>query len=258
MANSYRPCKELTWRDVQHLIARSSKPLGPPVNRQSVSRPGTTWIKNAVDLKVSKDYGFGLMDAVKMIEYAKKWQSVPPQLSCEIYLNIANTFGLDFPPRGDLRVTLYLKQDDCGIQYLEHMQAEVSLSFPRRGDLEMVSKSPNGTQSKLFYSRTLDSVAGFKTFKNLTVTSLHYWGENPVGQWNITIHNTKPRRNTGKGRLRGLKLIFYGTKDDPLAYNKHVDRGTKSIETVDIYRREKVILIHGRYSQWSYWSFCSQ
>lgn len=248
--------KELTWRDVQHLIARSSKPLGRPVN--PVSRPGTTWIKNGADLKVSKDYGFGLMDAMKMIEYAKKWQSVPRQLSCEIHLNISNNPGSDFSPLGDLRVTLHLKQDDCSIQYLEHMQAEVSLNFSRRGDLEMVSNSPSGTQSKLFYSRTIDSAAGFKTFKNLRVTSLHYWGENPIGRWNITIHNTRPRRNTGKGRLRGLKLIFYGTKDDPLSYNKHVDRRTKRTETVDTNRRERVIPIHGRYSQWSYWGLCSQ
>ena len=107
---------------------------------------------------------------------------------------------MDFPPGGDLRFTLYLKQDDCSIQYLEHMQAEVSLNFSRRGDLEMVSKSPYGTQSKLFYSRTIDSVAGGKTFNNLTVTSLHYWGENPIGRWNITIDDTKPWRNTGKGK----------------------------------------------------------
>lgn len=116
------------------------------------------------------------------------------------FLSFKSSYGLNFPLRGDLRVTLHLNQDDCSIQYLEHMQAEVSLRVPRRGDLEMVSKSPNGTQSKLFYSRTLDSVAGFKIFKNLRVTSLHYWGENPIGEWNITIHNTKSRRNTGKGK----------------------------------------------------------
>lgn len=120
--------------------------------------------------------------------------------TCFFLFSFESNPGLDFPPRGDLRVTLHLKQDDCSIQYLEHMQAEVSLNFSRRGDLEMVSKSPSGTQSKLFYSRTIDSAAGFKTFKNLRVTSLHYWGENPIGRWNITIHNTRPRRNSGKGK----------------------------------------------------------
>ena len=39
---------------------------------------------------VSSHFGFGLMDASKMIEYAKKWRSVPQQLSCEVQLNVSN------------------------------------------------------------------------------------------------------------------------------------------------------------------------
>ena len=37
---------------------------------------------------VSSYYGFGLMDAHKMVQYAKKWTSVSEQMTCEVYLNI--------------------------------------------------------------------------------------------------------------------------------------------------------------------------
>ena len=41
------------------------------------------------------------------------------------------------------------------------------------------------------------------------------------------------------GRVFGLKLIFYGTKEDPLQNNTHVDRNPKKIEIVKISDREK-------------------
>ncbi|KAJ7358830.1 Proprotein convertase subtilisin/kexin type 6 [Desmophyllum pertusum] len=233
---------ELTWRDVQHLIARSSKPITPPKNRPSVSRPRPTWIINAAGLKVSSHYGFGLMDAINMVEYARNWRTVPPQLSCEVKLDVSNSSRLAIRLRGDLHFTLSLSQDNCSIRYLEHMQVEVNLRFSRRGDLEMVSTSPSGSQSKLLYSRTIDSIAGFKNFTNWRVTSLHYWGENPIGDWNITIR-TRPRpwNTAGNGRVFGLKLILYGTKEDPLANNKDVkdETKTKRTETVNVARREK-------------------
>lgn len=39
---------------------------------------------------VSSHFGFGLMDASTIIEYAKGWHSVPEQLSCEVPLNVSN------------------------------------------------------------------------------------------------------------------------------------------------------------------------
>jgi len=58
----------------------------------------------------------------------------------------------------------------------------------------MSSVSPSGTRSRLLYPRVIDSITGFKNFTNWTVTSLHYWGENPVGEWNIKIRNTRKDR----------------------------------------------------------------
>ena len=98
---------------------------------------------------------------------------------------------LVIPARGDLRLTLSLSKDNCRIKFLEHVQVEVNLRFTRRGYLEMFSTSPEGTLSKLLYSRWMDSLTGFKNFTNWPVTSLHYWGENPAGDWKIRIRNTR-------------------------------------------------------------------
>lgn len=106
------------------------------------------------------------------------------------------------PSTGNLLLRLSVSEQNCGIRFLEHVQVKVDLSFPRRGNLEMSSVSPSGTQSQLLYPRVMDSFFGYKNLKNWTVTSLHYWGENPAGNWSITIRNTKPRRNDRKGTYK--------------------------------------------------------
>ena len=65
----------------------------------------------------------------------------------------------------------------------------------------MSSVSPSGTWSRLLYPRVIDSITGFKNFTNWTVTSLHYWGENPVGEWKIKIKNTRKARKARQGKM---------------------------------------------------------
>ncbi|KAL9963178.1 hypothetical protein ACROYT_G032353 [Oculina patagonica] len=223
---------DLTWRDVQHLIARSSKPLVPRVlATRSSRRPTPHWAVNAANLSVSSHYGFGLMDARKMVGYAKNWTSVPEQLSCEVRLNVSSSTGQQISWTKNVQLSVFVSKHDCGIRYLEHVQVQVDLTFPRRGYLEMSSVSPSGTRSKLLYPRVIDSITGFKNFTNWTVTSLHYWGENPVGNWRIIIRNTKQKRRKREvvGHVFSLKLILYGTRDDPLTKNSHVDRNEKKV-----------------------------
>ena len=65
----------LTWRDVQHIMVRTSNPA-------NLNAPD--WKFNGVGRRVSHNYGYGLMDAKAMVEMARKWISVPPQQSCEV------------------------------------------------------------------------------------------------------------------------------------------------------------------------------
>lgn len=111
------------------------------------------------------------------------------------------------PWSGKLKLPLKVDRNNCSIRFLEHMQVQIDLVFPRRGYLEMNSESPDGTVSKLLYPRGMDALTGFKKLSNWTVTSLHYWGENPVGEWNITIQNSKTQRNTRGGKLH--RAVWY-------------------------------------------------
>jgi len=101
-------------------------------------------------------------------------------------------------------LSLEISEGSCDIRYLEHVQVQVDLSFPRRGYLEMSFVSPSGTRSRLLYPRVIDSLTGLKNFTNWKVTSLHQWGENPIGKWNIIIRNTRKNRKTRQGNNNKL------------------------------------------------------
>ncbi|KTG42889.1 hypothetical protein cypCar_00035523 [Cyprinus carpio] len=64
----------LTWRDVQHIVVKTSR-------RGHLS--ASDWQSNGAGYDVSHLYGFGLMDAEAMVKEAETWKQVPPQHVCE-------------------------------------------------------------------------------------------------------------------------------------------------------------------------------
>ena len=50
-------------------------------------------MKNKADLVVSKFFGFGLMDAGKMVHLAEQWRRVPEQQRCVIRSQDQNRFA---------------------------------------------------------------------------------------------------------------------------------------------------------------------
>ncbi len=81
---------ELTWRDIQHIVAWTSK-------RQFIKKEaGIKWTKNGAGLWFNRIVGFGLMDADAMVKMAdpKKWQRVPEKNMCVINSDDLNDLKL--------------------------------------------------------------------------------------------------------------------------------------------------------------------
>jgi len=99
--------------------------------------------------------------------------------------------------------------DHGDVNFLEHVQAHVTVDSSRRGDLAIFLTSPHGTKSQLLARRPHDSSrAGFHDWPFLTVFS---WGENPAGTWELEVQNDGRYEVT----LRAWSMTFHGTKDDP-------------------------------------------
>ena len=74
------------------------------------------------------------------------------------------------------------------IKYLEHVEAIISLSFSKRGDLVLYLTSPKGTRSTLLAQRIRDKDSRVG-FNNWTFMTTHCWGENPEGKWTLEARN---------------------------------------------------------------------
>ncbi|XP_055326516.1 furin-like protease 1 [Sitodiplosis mosellana] len=187
----------LTWRDLQHIVVRTAK----PANLQDPS-----WSKNGIGRRVSHSFGYGLMDATAMIKLARTWKTVPEQQRCEIY---APSLDKAIAPKSYIVISLKVQPHQCGsVNYLEHVQAKITLTTPRRGDIQIHLTSPAGTKVTLLTSRSHDnSRSGFNQWPFMSV---HTWGESPHGQWLLEIRNEG--RYMGHAFLKGWSLIFYGSK----------------------------------------------
>lgn len=66
----------MTWRDVQYLLVWTSQvaPLSDNCG----------WNKNKAGFLFSVDFGFGLVNAYKLVKLAKEWKNVPEMSSCAI------------------------------------------------------------------------------------------------------------------------------------------------------------------------------
>jgi len=187
---------ELHWRDVQHITVR---------NCHVANLRATDWRVNSVGRNYSHSFGYGVMDASGMVKMAQKWKNVGTQVTSAVKAAI----GPVTIPAMSSRTAKMEVTDHGDVNFLEHVQAHVTVDSSRRGDLAIFLTSPHGTKSQLLARRPHDSSrAGFHDWPFLTVFS---WGENPAGTWELEVQNDGRYEVT----LRAWSMTFHGTKDDP-------------------------------------------
>lgn len=194
----------LTWRDMQHIVVQTSR--HEPLKFES------GWVPNAVGRYVSHKFGYGLMDAEAMVKTALRWTTVPPQVICRT--------GVDTKERtiqDDLIVTMQTNAcegTENAVNYLEHVQARITLKFQPRGNIRITLISPSGTPTHLLMARPRDTDED--TFDKWPFMSVHFWGENPRGTWKMIIRNENRRRIADQhGTLSSWSLVFFGTAKPP-------------------------------------------
>jgi len=217
---------KLTWRDVQHILVRTSR----PGNLQAVD-----WKENGVGRKVSHNYGYGLMDAEAMVSQAKKWKEMPMQQSCEVvspyYYKVIQPMSF---------ITIELDVLSCpGVRFLEHVVSPIHVTAGRkRGDLRIYLMSPSGTRSTLLHNRPSDfSNSGFTNWPFMTT---HCWGESPIGKWTLEIHNDAYSSWVSEAKFFRWSLKLYGTQSNPNSDN-HEDHAWYDEQQVEVDWKENVV-----------------
>ena len=187
----------LTWRDLQHLVVKTSKPR---------NLKEAEWATNGVGYNVSHKFGFGVIDAGGLVELAQLWNNVPDPEICEGEKQ-SKEKSIEHGREEKFRFT----SDGCDgrIMFLEHVQSVITIQAEKRGDISLKLKSPSGTVTTLLTARKYDrSTKGFNKWPFLNV---HTWGENPAGIWELIV------KNNGLDRMKLIswELVMHGSTTQP-------------------------------------------
>ncbi|NWT03924.1 PCSK7 convertase, partial [Mionectes macconnelli] len=197
-----RPC--LTWRDVQHIIVFTAT---------KYEDRHAKWDTNQAGFSHSHQHGFGLLNAWRLVNAAKIWESVPYLAS---YVSPVLKEGRSIPllPR-QLEVTWNVTTTDLelsGMRTLEHVAVTVTITHPRRGNLEIRLFCPSGMMSLIGTTRSMDSDPN--GFSDWTFSTVRCWGEEAQGTYRLVIRDIGDE-SLRPGTLKQWQLTLYGSSWSP-------------------------------------------
>ncbi|XP_065553483.1 proprotein convertase subtilisin/kexin type 7 isoform X2 [Lathamus discolor] len=248
-----RPC--LTWRDVQHVIVFTAT---------KYEDRHAKWDTNRAGFSHSHQHGFGLLNAWRLVNAAKIWESVPYLAS---YVSPVLREGRSIPllpreleaawngnaPAPDLASLCPHKQgaapaatsgkqssapspsrppawpqrpgrapaptafstadlEQSGMRTLEHVAVTVTITHPRRGNLEIRLFCPSGMMSLIGTARSMDSDPN--GFADWTFSTVRCWGEEAQGTYRLVIRDMGDE-SLRPGTLKQWQLTLYGSSWSP-------------------------------------------
>ena len=122
---------------------------------------------------------------------------------------------LEFP---DATSNIY--EDSYGDGYFynyDYYSTYTATDGPFRGNIQVELTSPSGTKSIILPYRSTDVAS--KSYTAFPFISVHFWGENPNGNWTLIVRN----RNdyvTGTLSVTIHDFTFYGTSETPAAVSR--------------------------------------
>ncbi|XP_036393111.1 proprotein convertase subtilisin/kexin type 7 [Megalops cyprinoides] len=193
-----RPC--LTWRDVQHIITYTATKYE---DRKA------DWRTNGAGFHHSHQHGFGLLNAWRLVNAAKVWESVPFLLSYQSPLLKEEETIPAFPAK----LTLIWNVTEADLQQsrmqtLEHVSVTVTMTHPRRGNVEIVLMCPSGMTSLIGARRILDTDP--TGYTDWTFSTVRCWGERAEGQYSLQLTDYREAA-LSLGVLNSWKLTLYGS-----------------------------------------------
>ncbi|XP_059187797.1 proprotein convertase subtilisin/kexin type 7 [Centropristis striata] len=196
-----RPC--LSWRDVQHIIAFTATKCDNIAD----------WRVNGAGFSHSHQHGFGVLNAWRLVNAAKVWESVPFLVSYQSSVIKEDVTISTYPDELIHNWTVSaadLKQS--GMETLEHVAVTVTITHPCRGNVEILLVCPSGMTSVIGARRVIDrDSAGYQDW---TFSTVRCWGERAQGQYTLKISDHKEtslEQCAAAGVLKQWQLTLYGS-----------------------------------------------
>lgn len=186
----------LSWRDVQHILVETA-------HRNDPEDAG--WQVNGAGYAVSHKYGFGRINALAAVEAAKGWSTVEP----ETFVEAASSPHVPIPDNDPLGVSDGIAiERDLRVEFVEITFTAADHSY--WGDLEIVLRSPSGTESILAETH---NGGRSHTYNQWRFGSVRHFGESSLGTWTLTVRDLWAE---DRGTFQKWALRIYGTlKSEP-------------------------------------------
>lgn len=196
---------ELTWRDLQHVIVESAQP---------VASLDSSWQRNGAGRLYSQKFGFGRLDADRLVTCAQAWALVGPPAVLGLPLR-ATDRPIPAGSTAGLSDTALVRGRGAALARLEHVTVAVHITHPSRGRLQLFLRSPAGTVAQLATRRPLDTSAD--GLRGWTFMTPAFWGEPVDGPWTLNVVDKTGTADSG--RLLQWRLSFWGEQGAAAAYD---------------------------------------
>ncbi|EGW32318.1 uncharacterized protein SPAPADRAFT_139715 [Spathaspora passalidarum NRRL Y-27907] len=169
---------ELTWRDIQYINVLSAVPVNEDDGIYQITSIGR---------KYSHQYGYGKLDATKLVHLAETWKNVKPQ--AWYYSDVIEVQKAVTSLNEVIKSSVVVTEEDLklmNVARVEHITVKTNIRATYRGKVGMKLTSPHGVVSYLATYRPLDaSMSGFLDWQFMSVA---HWGESGVGEWKVEVY----------------------------------------------------------------------
>ncbi|SCU81612.1 LAME_0B07910g1_1 [Lachancea meyersii CBS 8951] len=193
---------DLTWRDVQYLTIMSSVKINDEDGK---------WQDGAMGRPYSHRYGYGKLDAYRIVDLARSWKNVNPQ--SWFYLPTQQVTSSTNSTVEILESSVQIapgQLKDANFKRVEHVTVTVDIETTIRGRTTVDLVSPSGVISNLGVTRRNDNSPD--GFRHWTFMSVAHWGEVGAGEWKLKV-STTDEANTVV--LNNWRLKLFGESSDP-------------------------------------------
>jgi len=186
----------LTWRDVKHILALTSKQIQPSagntVHPLGYNLTGHTyqqgWVTNGAGYKFHNWFGFGLIDAGAAVSMAKTYSSSlgtlvtteDPKSLSSLYSKTGLALAIPDNSATGISDSIYLRHN----LKAEAVQISLSINHTASSDLGVELTSPQGTKSILM---NINSGITSTNLSNVTLLSNAFYGETSLGNWTLKV-----------------------------------------------------------------------
>lgn len=181
----------LTWRDVQGILATTSRIIAPADSERDPTR-----VRNAAGLEHSHKYGFGVVDAEAAVQAAETWSLYGPELSHSVTYDTSFLVPTDGTP---VSIPLQVAGLSNGLNSIEAISIELRMEHFSRGDLQITLTNPTGTVESILHpgerpeNLVQDITDEDDVWELLTVRN---YGEAPEGEWTLTFQDLLPNADS--------------------------------------------------------------